>query len=154
MLTLPWSCSFHSNDITQSVSDPFFRVSVLLSLELDSKFVGTALSSPYTVTILQGIRENIFMSISLLSKVFSSSHPKPWYWRFCQIRKRRVCWSLTFRLNFRFQAKMGEGRGWECSVLHSFSDFTCEIVLTLHCGHFASLRNPKLFNKVTMSVRV
>ena len=112
MLTLPWSCSFHSNDITQSASDPFFRVSVLLSLEFDSKFVGPALSSPYTVAILQGIRENIFMSISLLNKVFSSNHPKPWYRRFCQIRKRKVWWSLTFRLNFRFQEKKGEGRRW------------------------------------------
>ena len=57
---------------------PFFRVSVLLSLELDSKFVGTAFFFPFTVVILQRIRENIFTSISLLKKVFSSSHPNPW----------------------------------------------------------------------------
>ena len=69
------SCYFRSNDITRSASDPLFVVFVLLSLELDSKSVGIAFSSPFTVAIQRAIRENIFKSIPLLSKVFSSSHP-------------------------------------------------------------------------------
>ena len=72
---LPWSCCFCLNNITHGVIDPFSGFLVLLSLRLDSKHIGTAFSSPFTVAILQGIREDIFTSITLLNKVFCSSHP-------------------------------------------------------------------------------
>ena len=89
------SCCFRENDITQSVNGPLFRVSVLLSMELDSKFDGTAFSSPFTGAIIGAIRENIFTSIFLLSKMFSSSHLNSWWGRFFQIRDKKVWWLLT-----------------------------------------------------------
>ena len=135
-LTLYWSCCFHLNNVTKC-KWPFFGVLVLLSLELDSKFVRTAFSSPFMVAILQGMQENIFTSISLRNKVFSSSHPNPWYGRFCQIRDRNIWWSLTFPV-VSFEQKQQEEvsaetsgfkQEWGSSVLDSFSDFSCEIVL-------------------------
>lgn len=89
------SCCFRQNDITQSVNGPLFRVSVLLSLELDSKFDGTAFSSPFTGAIIGAIRENIFKSIFLLSKMFSSSHLNSWWGRFFQMRQESLMVTYT-----------------------------------------------------------
>ena len=75
MQTLSWSCCFRSNDIIRSDNDLLLGLLALLSLELDSKFVGTAFSSPFAVAIIQAIQESIFKSIYLLNKVFSSSQP-------------------------------------------------------------------------------
>ena len=60
---------------------PVFSNSVrgfaLLSLELDSKSVGVALSFQCTEAILREIRENILKSKLLLSKVSMSVHSNP-----------------------------------------------------------------------------
>ena len=71
---LSWYCCFRSNDIIRSDSDPLLGVLVLLSLELDSKFAGTAFI-PFTVAIIQAIQESIFKNVYLINKVFNSSQP-------------------------------------------------------------------------------